>query len=444
MGQSQFFSSMNAAVVSGDLNLTSAKNLTNLMLQTSGYENNTKNTLSSFIRRIVHEASGCDLHQVSRIFPSGGLTSVHAYDGRSILLDDSLSTQDKSFGSVPDCSTSRSTPCASSDLLCWEHVGGPSGQLLLRPAVASGGGNTFQSAQSNCLSRQVLHIGDCIRLSQGALEVDEVICADILMGGVVPAVGVGQSGAVQESLNREVQNIILLVEGRMMNGISSIGVDASISGAHAALDRFCEGASELGGRDDVSHSSEGSGGEGNHNVIQLAVLHKRYFCVFAVAFRGAVTVQHVVAIHDHISPDQIPTRVLYCEPRMAVVSGSNGLLGAACLVSGESNGAVAANKDEVASSYTDLEKEQDSSSSRASGSPDRKKGRMVQSTSQYAPQFHLFTEDSLIVDAPVTMLTHAADATVSDTSYSTTSQRLVSGDAAGVVCVWRIDIDTGR
>lgn len=118
---------------------------------------------------------------------------------------------------------------------------------------------------------------------------------------------------------------------------------------------------------------------------------KRYFCVFATTTRNTVQVHQAVEMREVLAPDQVPLRVLYVRPFVAVVSGSSGLLGVASL--------TAAQRD---------------------------------------PVFRLLVEDSQA--EPVS---HACDAAVTVTCYSSEAQILFSGDTSGAVCAWKIDESTG-
>lgn len=96
---------------------------------------------------------------------------------------------------------------------------------------------------------------------------------------------------------------------------------------------ICDGASDIGGDDWDENNSVTSCDDDEVPNCGRALgatqtVKRRYYCIFASIINGAVIIRYITPIHKSLVLDQHPCMILSLRPTLAVVGGTNGLLGA--------------------------------------------------------------------------------------------------------------------
>ena len=283
----EFYEGISSAVVNGSMEPQLAKRMVDLTLQDAGYIR-TSNDRADFdkTKRFRADAKGFDLVNLQSVAASldGSEIEMMTYGGTSTTVSSSKHTVvSKSYPSSYNMTT-------KGKQLWWRHEGGGDQIFYLQPESSS--------------SRPLLLIGGSLKLENGDLDIEVVVGVDVC----------------PHTSSDDTLSATILVDGQWLGEL-----DRSTRG-------MCDGASEVGGEDDNDNNSTGSGDEDESPRVGRSLgatqtVKRRYYCVFVTIINGTVIVRYVTPIHKSLVLDQHPTLVLCLRPALAVVGGSNGLLG---------------------------------------------------------------------------------------------------------------------
>jgi hypothetical protein len=284
---SEFYEGISSAVVNGSMEPQLAKRMVDLTLQDAGYIR-TSNDRADFdkTKRFRADAKGFDLVNLQSVAASldGSEIEMMTYGGTSTTVSSSKHTVvSKSYPSSYNMTT-------KGKQLWWRHEGGGDQIFYLQPESSS--------------SRPLLLIGGSLKLENGDLDIEVVVGVDVC----------------PHTSSDDTLSATILVDGQWLGEL-----DRSTRG-------MCDGASEVGGEDDNDNNSTGSGDEDESPRVGRSLgatqtVKRRYYCVFVTVINGTVIVRYVTPIHKSLVLDQHPTLVLSLRPALAVVGGTNGLLG---------------------------------------------------------------------------------------------------------------------
>ena len=283
----ELYAEISAAVLNGNMEPQLAKRMVDLTLQDAGYIR-TNNDHADFDRtkRFRADAKGFDLMNLQSVATSldGSEIEMMTTDGTSTTVSSSKhSIVSKNYPSSYHMTT-------KGKQLWWRHEGGGDQLFFLQPE------------SSAC--RPLLLIGSSLKLDNGDLDIEVVIGVDVC----------------PHSSSDDTLSAAILVDGQWLGEL-----DRSTRG-------MCDGASELGGDDENENNSNGSGDEEESPRVGRSLgatqtVKRRYYCVFVTIINGSVIVRHVTPMHKSLILDQHPTLILSLTPSLAVVAGTNGLLG---------------------------------------------------------------------------------------------------------------------
>ena len=284
---SELYEGISSAVVNGSMEPQLAKRMVDLTLQDAGYIR-TYNDRADFDKteRFRADAKGFDLVNLQSVAANldGSEIEMMTYGGISATVSSSKHTvTSKNYPSSYNMTT-------KGKQLWWRHEGGSDQLFFLQP--------------ENIASRPLLLIGGSLKLDNGDLDIEVVIGVDVC----------------PQTSSNETLSATILVDGQWLGEL-----DRSTRG-------MCDGASEVGGDDDNDNNSTGSGDEEESPRVGRSLgatqtVKRRYYCVFISVINGTVIVRYVTPIHKSLVLDQHPSMILSLRPALAVVGGTNGLLG---------------------------------------------------------------------------------------------------------------------
>ena len=284
---SELYEGISSAVVNGSMEPQLAKRMVDLTLQDAGYIR-TYNDRADFDKteRFRADAKGFDLVNLQSVAANldGSEIEMMTYGGISATVSSSKHTvTSKNYPSSYNMTT-------KGKQLWWRHEGGSDQLFFLQP--------------ENIASRPLLLIGGSLKLDNGDLDIEVVIGVDVC----------------PHTSSDETLSATILVDGQWLGEL-----DRSTRG-------MCDGASEVGGDDDNDNNSTGSGDEEESPRVGRSLgatqtVKRRYYCVFISVINGTVIVRYVTPIHKSLVLDQHPSMILSLRPALAVVGGTNGLLG---------------------------------------------------------------------------------------------------------------------
>ena len=284
---SELYEGISSAVVNGSMEPQLAKRMVDLTLQDAGYIR-TYNDRADFDKteRFRADAKGFDLVNLQSVAANldGSEIEMMTYGGISATVSSTKKTvTNKSYPSSYNMTT-------KGKQLWWRHEGGGDQLFFLQP--------------ENSSSLPLLLIGGSLKLDNGDLDIEVVIGVDVC----------------PHTSSDETLSATILVDGQWLGEL-----DRSTRG-------MCDGASEVGGDDDNDNNSTGSGDEEESPRVGRSLgatqtVKRRYYCVFISVINGTVIVRYVTPIHKSLVLDQHPSMILSLRPALAVVGGTNGLLG---------------------------------------------------------------------------------------------------------------------
>ena len=404
----QFYRQLSDLLQKGDITMINAEDILSTILQEGGWPlhmsaadfDNTRrirfDTYYFDIAALSHShVSRLDGMELTLLSESGGLLALGRHNAPQVVLEEDISYQ--------ALSKLLKAPSSGTDLY-WYHVTGGD-QLILLPA-----------GTINSDNKPVLIIGDMISIPSrtisvtqyGRLDLDRVIAVDT-------------STADSED---DLICLCILVEGRY---ISTTSLDASHRGF-----TDCDGRSEISaGVPDIEEIASDSGGE-EHDVNRrkepaVSTLKRRYYLLFAVAYRGDITIEHVSSLHDGLVIDQRPLDLLYQKRDMAVVYGTNGQLG---VVYATTTALTSTKQDDIPCKYISLTCDFES--------PLFRKAHCARYPF-LASNATTTTYDASTRVHSVAQFGHAPDAVITAISFRPKVGILASGDDQGCVCLWNIN-----
>lgn len=400
----QLFSRINHLVAYGHIGLREAKEVTSLVLQEGGYEQTGFNPLEG---RSQIKSAVCNLLEVDRIFCDSRSAQVFSSSGSFVeLLPTQVRRSDIFFTSAKSMTSTAS--------LWWEHVGDSDRLCFVNvnhshpPWPMTVSGNPLYASST----RSTLLIGDYIRMQEMCVEVNQVIAVDVLSA----------------DLTAPILHFCILLEGAILPGNSMYGVN------HFETEAYRDGATDLNSLNHRAHgsnSSANSDDEENQHSIPPQETQRQFVLVFVAVVDDIPSVLCTCALHELVLHDQTPTSVRYATSGVALVSGSNGLLGLVKM------GADVESVDFTLSNAKGAQA--------CSNQVKIHRGGARSTYSTYS-----MIEDTLLRDLPASHVrTHAGDAAITAVDVlrcevSGVNQTiLVSGDTNGVVCMWQLDAIKG-
>lgn len=404
----ELFNNIFQMVGDGILPFQEAQKLTDLILREGGRPNPSVTLLAGRCQTV--SSLGTFL-EVSRIHPALTSAEIYTYDGDIIRVHSNQLTRSPIYHTTSECMVSTAA-------FRWEHVG-ELDRLLYHsmlgdpelPCSAPPADPDY--LHNHPLNKPTLFIGDSIHMHDLVVDISSVLMVDAL----TPTTDVA------------VPRFALLVEGSLGPG-ANYGLihrqtDASL--IHRAFDVYRDGATEVNSPRSLAGgdaSSADSNDEEHHHSIPPYETDRRYLVIFVAVLDGVPVVECACTLRDHVLHDQIPTSIRYAAPSLAVVSGTNGLLGL-----------VRAGLPETALFTGEALMEAARPPVRCACGP------------RASYSWFSLVEDSLQPPGwAVTELTHAGDSAITavNACYHCSPDGvqevvLVSGDSRGVICMWSVD-----
>ena len=406
----KYYTYLHNLVVKGALSTEAAQKLICFSLQRASWEINRVDCTNEMpsspkggisTQRISCISSACELEDVQSLCLKAHSLTINSRNGAFSQIDHNGPTlkEAKCFHREKY----RQYP-TKSGLVWWELRRGFENMSIYHTVVQFQGAtkegqySTPQPSTTKVEPKLMLIIGDSIECSDGVLEIDEVIGADAWS----PPMHLLQGAPSNKS--SIMYNIAILIDGRLTS---------SVKAQHL---HECDGVSEIGDEDELLNPSNGSGNDensGQNKTCGFVEACRKYFFLYASYHRGVVHVCKCVELNQYLISDQIPCNVLCAGPELAVVSGTNGLLGILPMDT-TTPPSIRANPDRFHGERGDIK------------------------------EYISLTKDSIVDDStetttlPTNQTSHRKSAAVTLTSFSSNSSILVTGDTDGLLCWWRI------
>eukprot|EP01036_Dinobryon_divergens_P022469 gene22469-30726_t len=405
-----YYTYLHNLVVKGALSTEAAQKLIYFSLQRASWEINRVDRITeispspkrgSNTQRISCISSAFELEDVQSLCLKGHSLTINRRNGAFSQID--LNGPTLKEAKCFHTEKYRRYP-TKSGLVWWEFRRGIENMNICHTVVQLEGATKEAPYSTTQPSTRVepklmLTIGDSIECSDGVLEIDEVIAVDDwsppiqLLQGRAPSKG-----------SSIMYNIAILIDGRLT------------STTKAQHLQECDGVSEIGDEEELLNASNGSGNDensGQNKTCGFVEACRKYFFLYASYHRGVVHVCKCVELNQYLISDQIPSNVLCAGSELAVVSGTNGLLGILPLdttipsIIGTNSDRLQHGEHEDIKEYISLTKDS-------------------------------IAEDSTESTTPMNQSGHRNSTAITLTSFSSNSSILVTGDSDGLLCWWRV------
>ena len=405
----KYYTYIHNLVVKGALSTEAAQKLIHFSLQRASWEINKvdcTNGMCSSPKEISSRP------RISCISTACELEDVHSLCCKAHSL--TINGRNRAFSQIDmNGNTLREAKCYHSEkfqryptksgLVWWEHRRSfenmsMCGTVAQHQESANEGSNILRQPSAKVESKLILIIGDSIECSDGVLEIDEVITVDAWTPSIPVLLGA-------PSKSSTMYNIVILVDGRLTYPTKT------------QLIHECDGASEIGDEEELLNPSNGSGNDensGQNKTCGFVEACRKYFFLYASYHRGMVHVCHSVELNQYLISDQIPCNVLCVGPELAVVSGTNGLLGILPLDINAPT-STGSNQDTSTKEHGDIRE-------------------YISLTKDIIAEGN--TENASAT--PIHLTSHQNSTAVTLTSFSSNSSILVSGDTDGLLCWWKV------
>lgn len=379
---------ISSALTKGIVDLNEAENLLNWILLQGAHTPNFSWKMFESTKRCTFSTNCFDTVSIQRAYLSldGHSCELLSFNKARLILsrDHTMKQQNLKSHQLP---ISLESPTTGNNL--WWSRSTSSVQLsILLP--------------TDTTNRPILLIGESLHYKFGILNIHNIICVDTI-----------------DNCCDDFNTIpfAILVQGNFMTNVQ--GLDVSSRGKS-------DGRSQCGDSRNESDNDAISDSDDEHLSRKkmppaTSQFRRRYYIIFGIVhvFSQNINVERVMSIQEDIFLDQHPTNLLYQEKNIAIIYGTNALLGMINLNYPPSKSCI-----EKMLLDENSKKEQALSTDEALNN---------------CPQFQMLTNDTELPLSLNAVLSHANDAMITAIEYKPSSAILCSGDDHGVLCLWRLN-----